>query len=259
MGDDRRLPDNLRGGYVTTLSAPSTPAVHFAEEPAKCRLVHSYWNLWVRECLDFGTTDHFGVPDADRFDGPVGVTTWVVYSTTSAPSVAAEVKKLRDRVAQSIGLSRQEIARAIGVDRRSLSGYVTGEIRPTEPRMEALRILAETAVWSEAEFGERARELFRSSDDGLTLLDQFAEGHTDIRWEVRETAARIGLTGGLGVTTRARHTRPPLYLNAASKWRSETRQPERRGTPRDASVYEQDLSQAPEGVAPVERPRRQSI
>lgn len=244
---------------MTTLSAPSTPAVHFAEEPAKCRLVHSYWNLWVRECLDFGTTDHFGVTDADRFDGPAGVTTWVVHGTTLAPSIAAEVKRLRDHVAHSIGLSRQEIARAIGVDRRSLSGYVAGEIRPTEPRMEALRILAETATWSEAEFGERARELFRSSDDGLTLLDQIAEGQTDIRWEARETAARIGLAGGPSVTTRTRQTRPPLYLNAATTWRSETRQPERRGTPRDASVYEQDLSQAPEGVEPAERPRRQSI
>lgn len=259
MGDDRRLPDNLRGDCVTTLSAQSTPAVRFAEESAKCRLVHSYWNLWVRERLDFGTSDHFGVPDADRFDGPDGVTAWVVHGVAFAPSTAAEVKRLRDRVARSIGLSRQEIARAIGVDRRSLSGYAAGEIRPTEPRMAALRILAETAAWSEAEFGERARELFRSSDDGWTLLDQIAHGDTDIRRKARETAARIGLTGGPGVRTRTRQTRPPLYLHAASTWRSETRQPERRGTPRDASVYEQDLSQAPEGVAPAERPRRRSI
>ncbi|WP_419553864.1 helix-turn-helix domain-containing protein [Candidatus Poriferisodalis sp.] len=259
MGDDRRFPDDLRSGYVTTLGAPSTPAVHITEEPAKWRLLHSCWNSWVRECLDFGTTDHFGVPDAHRFDGPAGVTDWVVYSRSGSPSVAVEVKRLRDHVVHRIGLSRQEIARAIGVDRRSLSGYVAGEIRPTESRMEALRTLAETATWSEAEFGERAREVFQSSDDGSALLDRIAEGHTDIRWEVRETAARIGLAAGPVVTTRTRETRRPLYLNAVATWRSESRLPERRGTPRDASVYEQDLSQAPAGVAPPERPRRRSI
>ena len=244
---------------MTMLNAPSTAAAHFAEKPAKCKLVHSSWSLWVREGLDFGTTDHFGVPDAHRFVAPVAATAWVAHGTALAPSVAAEVKRLRDHVAQTIGLSRGEIARAIGVDRRSLSGYVAGEIRPTEPRLEALRLLAETASWAAAEFGGRAPELLGSSGERVTLLNQMAEGRTDIRRTIRAAAARIGLAGGSIVTTRARRTKPPLYLAAAAKWHSDARQPERRGVLREAAVYEQDLSQAHEGIAPAERPRRRGM
>ena len=237
------------------LAAPPAPAIHYTEKQSNYTLLHS----WAHSRLESGTTDHFGVPNPYRVDGDAGFTPWVMHWMPISPSHAVEVERLRDLISDHIGLTRQEIARAIGVDRRSLSGFVSGEIRPTETRMAALRALAVTATWSFAQFGELARDVFRSSDDGSMLLAQIADGRIDIRSEVRESAARIGLAREFVVTTRTRRTRRPLYLDAAAIWSEESRLPERRGTPRDASVYEQDLSQAPDGVAPPKRPRRRNI
>ena len=59
--------------------------------------------------------------------------------------LSVEAAELRDNIEREGGLSRQEIATILGVDRRSLSGWASGETRPTQVNLRRLRCLAELA------------------------------------------------------------------------------------------------------------------
>lgn len=171
-----------------------------------------------------------------------------------------EIARLRDRVISLTGLTKQDVAQAIGVSRRSLYGFATGEIRPTDGRIVALRVLADTAEWSVRHFGAHARRFLRGPDSESSPLKLIAEGRTDIRSELLDAAARDGWSGAVQVSARHRETtKEPLYIKAASEWSGKGSLPTRRGVPRDEAVYEQDLSKAAATAPEALRPRRRRI
>jgi transcriptional regulator with XRE-family HTH domain len=207
----------------------------------------------------FGTSDHIGFSIRCRIAPDVEKTSWVVTAHVIAQAISSEVERLRDQISSLTGLTRQEIARAIGVDRRSLSGFVTGEIRPTEGRIAALRTLAETVDWSALQFGEHAREVLRGQNPDSSPLNLIAEGRTDIRRELKAAAQQAGLVIATPVSMHQRQTREPLYVKALAEWTDKGSLPTRAGVPRDDAEYEQDLSKAATALSPETRPRRRKI
>ena len=206
----------------------------------------------------YGTSDHLGF-SVDRPVVHSPTTSWVTTTTPALPTIAEEVRALRDSIVDLAGLTRQEIARSIGVDRRSLSGYVTGEIRPTDERLHMLRELAEVAGWTANRFGERAREVLRGMYSDASPLDLIATGQPATR-ESLDAISRVLRPASpqlLAVKRRASH--PPLHIHALAVWGDETNQPERANTVRDESVYEQDPSEAAHPPEPPPRPRRKQI
>lgn len=206
----------------------------------------------------YGTSGHLGF-SADWSLVQPPSTSWVAWRAPTPRTVAEEVRELRDRVIRCTGLSRQEIARAIGVDRRSLSGYVSGEIRPTDDRIRSLRDLAEIAEWSVDRFGDYARELLRGGPSGRSLLDLTSDQGMAIRRTLEADANTRRGAGSPTIRIKARPTRPSLHVRALSVWAEESRLPERGGTPRETSTYEQDLRAAPRAPDQRERPRRRQI
>ena len=239
---------------MTTVAEPPTSTVFVVVDDEVTLLIPT-----LSESDAFGTSDRVGFSTRYRIAPDAEKTTWVATAHVIARAVSAEVENLRDRVSSLTGLTRQEIAKAIGVDRRSLSGFVTGEIRPTEGRISALRTLAETADWSALQFGEHAREVLRGLNPESSPLKLIAEGRTDIRRELKAAAEQAGL----GITTPARmqqrQAKEPLYVNASAEWSGKGRLPTRGGVPRDDAEYEQDLSKAATAVSPEMRPRRRKI
>ncbi len=206
----------------------------------------------------YGTSGHLGFSAEWSLIQHLS-TSWVVGGAPTPRIVAEEVRELRDRIIGTTGLSRQEVARAIGVDRRSLSGYVSGEIRPTDDRIQSLRDFAEIAEWSVDRFGEHARELLRGGSSGRPLLDLFREQGVDIRRTLEASGhARRGARAST-IKIEDRPTRPSLHIHAQSVWAEESRLPEPGGTPRETSTYEQDLGAAPQVPDPQGRPRRRQI
>jgi transcriptional regulator with XRE-family HTH domain len=59
-------------------------------------------------------------------------------------STAAEVAQVRDQLV-ALGLTRQQVAAVLGVSRRALSGWASGEIRPTLEHVARLRALVAAA------------------------------------------------------------------------------------------------------------------
>ena len=206
----------------------------------------------------YGTSGHLGFSTDWSLVQPPS-TSWVAWHVRTPRTVSEEVRELRDRIISYTGLSRQEIARAIGVDRRSLSGYVSGEIRPTDDRIRSLRDLAEIAEWSVARFGEHSRELLRGGSSGRSLLDLTSDQGMAIRRTLEADAHTRRGAGSPAIRIKARPTRPSLHVHALSVWAEESRLPERGGTPREISTYEQDLRDAPRAPDPQERPRRRQI
>jgi transcriptional regulator with XRE-family HTH domain len=238
-----------------TADPPTATAINTDDDEEFTLLVPA-----LLEADAFGTSDHIGFSTGCRVASDTGKTTWFMSGRAMIKALAGEVEQLRDRVGERTGLTRQEIARAIGVDRRSLSGFVTGEIRPTEVRMLALRALADNADWTVEQFGEHAREVLRGKSPESSPLRLIAEGRTDIRRELQAAAEQAGL-GSIGrVTIQSRASREPLYLKAASAWSTTGHLPSRLGTPRDDAEYDQDLSKAAAApMPPPERPRRRQI
>lgn len=255
MGDDRRLPEDLRSRLVTMIADPPTATVINTDDDKEFTLVVPAF----LEADAFGTSDHIGFSTSCRVASDTGKTTWFMSGRTMIQALADEVEQLRDRVGARTGLTRQEIARAIGVDRRSLSGFVTGEIRPTESRMLALRALADNADWTAEHFGQRAREVLRGESPESSPLRLIAEGRTDIRRELQAAAEQAGLGSAGRVTIQSRPSREPLYLKAASAWSTTGHLPSRLGTVRDDAEYEQDLSRAAAPTPAPKRPRRRQI
>lgn len=171
-------------------------------------------------------------------------TTWPTPFSGPSSSKAEEVERLRDTIAKASGLTRQDIARAIGVDRRSLSGFVSGEIRPTPERLASLRVLAEVAALTGERFGKRAREVLTAEGDRGCPLDLVAAGLTDLRGAIESAAHSAGVVARAPVTIRHRKHGEPLYLRAREVWSGRADLPTRSGVLRDPEVYEQDLAEA---------------
>ncbi|WP_419920033.1 helix-turn-helix domain-containing protein [Candidatus Poriferisocius sp.] len=239
---------------VTT--SPLTASVDMVDETSEFTLlVPAFFNEDT-----FGTSDHIGFAARCRVVPDLVSSTRFPTARTMWRAVAAEVEQLRDLVVLRSGLTRQEIARAMGVDRRSLSGFVKGEIRPTEERLRALRVLADTADWSANEFGEHARGILRGLDPDRSPLLLIAKGATDIRRELLAIAERFGIVPQTRIQTHVRETeKVPLYLKASGVWQGKGSLPTRAGVPRSDAEHEQDLSKAVPSVASPATPRRKGI
>lgn len=207
-----------------------------------------------------GTSDRFGIgaswlPTLSN-DPTTGARTFAA----SPRSDADEVIRLRDRIQETSGLTRAEIARSIGVDRRSLSGFATGEIRPIESRLRALRAVGDAADWASTRYGARAAAVLRADAGGVPPLDLLAKGQTDVIEAMRNAARRLGLvaTGTVTITRRS-PSRQPLYQMAKRAWAGQLDQPTAGGQVRDPSTYEQDLSNVPIPPPPPPRPTRRGL
>jgi transcriptional regulator with XRE-family HTH domain len=239
---------------VSTIAAPTSAPVFYSQDFAGVTLLVP--GLLTDE--GFGTSDHVGFAASCRVVPDIGSHTQFASGRSTLKALATEVKRLRDLVAE-VGLTRQEIAVAIGVDRRSLSGFVRGEIQPTDARLRALRVLAETAAWSVGEFGEHAREVLRGAGPDPSPLALIAKGRTDVRRELRSAAERAGLRSAALVETSERRTKDPLYIKAAAAWAGKGLLPTRQGVLRTEANYEQDLAKAAAAITAPARPRRQGI
>ncbi len=241
---------------MTITTAPSAAPIYTKDEASKFTLLAPI--LFNEDA--FGTSDHIGFAASCHVTPDLASPTRFPTGRTMLRAPAAEVERLRDRIVSRSGLTRQEIARAIGVDRRSLSGFVAGEIRPTEERLRALRVLADTADWSANEFGEYAREVLRGPDPDSSPLLLIAKGATDLRRELLAAAERAGVIAQIRIEARVRETeKEPLYLKATSAWHGKGNLPTRAGEPRPDADYEQDLSKAVSAAAPPAKPRRKGI
>jgi transcriptional regulator with XRE-family HTH domain len=203
----------------------------------------------------FGTGSGVSHVPKWRNDVP-GITTMpAVQRVTMLLGIADEVRQQRDRIC-SYGLTRQDIAHALRVDRRSLSGWVSGEIRPTSERVLTLNALAELVADVDAERPGRAREVLLARRTGRALLDRVAtEGRSllvawrlsvrpEARVEVRRrtewahepiwaAAARALAEGQLAPPTWERTVRTPetyeIDLEEATAFREEEPERGRRG------------------------------
>lgn len=196
-----------------------------------------------------GTSDHLGISPtfAGSFE-PNCPTVWPLSAESSSSFLADEVARLRDQIIEVAGLTRQEIALAIGVDRRSLSGFASGDIRPTPPRLESLRLLAKVAQYASSRWGERSRQMLLSARHGRTPLELVAAGDTSVFGVLDSIDA-----ADAAVSTRSLGTKgQPLYLAA----RTRGRPLERAGVLREDEIYEQDIADASSfDERPIERRR----
>lgn len=207
-----------------------------------------------------GTSDHVGVVGSCTVVVNAMTTPWSAPFESPAVSASEEVARLRDRIIEAAGLTKQDIARGIGVDRRSLSGFVTGEIRASEPRIHALEVLAESAEWAATRFGVRAKDVLRVDAGEGAPLDLIAAGRTTVMGEMEAAAQALGLVRRGAVSVRRRvSNREPLYLRARERWSDRVDVPTGGGEVRDPAVYEQDLALAVTSEAPSTRPRRKRI
>jgi transcriptional regulator with XRE-family HTH domain len=196
----------------------------------------------------------------------ISETTWCGddFSITTAPAVrlaeallgaAQEVRSLRDRIS-SRGLTRQDIARALGVDRRSLSGWVRGDIRPTDDRIIKLRLLARLVADVDAERPGRARGLLLDERSGQSLLDRFAREGSSLLTNWPESVRHDYRTR---VTRRAGIAAHPIWEAAArALTAAPTPTPDRSRTVRTSETYEMDLGEASTFDERASERRRQS-
>lgn len=206
-----------------------------------------------------GTSDHIGMVASGAIVVNTMSTSWSVPFVSPVRTAAEEVAHLRDRVIDASGLGKQDIARGIGVDRRSLSGFVSGEIRPSGPRLRALQVLAESAEWAVARYGVRAKDVLREDTGNGAPLDLIASGRTTVVDAMERAAEALGLVRRGAVSMRTRvSSREPLYLKARQAWSNRLDKPTAGGQVRDPAVYEQDLSNTARSL-PVARPRRKHI
>lgn len=196
-----------------------------------------------------GTSNHLAMSAsfATLFE-PNCPTVWPLSVESPSSFLAEEVSRLRDQIIEVAGLTRQEIALAIGVDRRSLSGFASGDIRPTPPRLESLRLLAKVAQYAASRWGERSRQMLLSARHGRTPLELVAAGDTSVFGVLDSIDA-----ADAAVSTRSLRTKgQPLYLAA----RTRGRPLERTGVLREDEIYEQDLADASSfDEQPIERRR----
>lgn len=190
---------------------------------------------------------------------------WDVHSfveTTSAPfgqpaSAGEEVRQLRDAARKLGRLTNQQIARGVGVDRRSLSGWVSGEIRPTSERLEALRFLARLVEeLASAREPSQVRDALLARSNGRSALEAIAERRFH---EATQLAIATSELASSRVTIRRRHPeKPSRYAAAIEALRAGKLQPMTRArTVRPPSTYEVEPEDARYFAEPErEGPRR---
>lgn len=201
----------------------------------------------------FGTSA--GIPPAICLDSELVTTAPGVRVTTVLLGVAEEMRSLRDRIS-SRGLTRQDIARAIGVDRRSLSGWVRGEIRPTEDRVDKLRLLARLVTDIDAERPGRARWLLLNERQGQPLLDRVGSAGPAILATWRSAVPNDYTTR---VNVRTEGGEHPLWERAAEALATGALPaPSNTRTIRRPETYEMDLGEATEFDEQAPRSRRKS-
>ena len=171
-------------------------------------------------------------------------------------AVAEEVASSRDHLGR-LGLTRQHIARALGVDRRSLSGWATGQIRPTPERLGALRNLVALATTIEAERPDRVAEILLHRRGESDLVDQFARGPEEAlqAWRTWTSHPAAIVTVSRRVAAEGRE---PIWAAAARALAEGRLRPmERRPSVRADETYEMDLSDAEHFVEETQdRPTR---
>ncbi len=171
-------------------------------------------------------------------------------------AVADEVAASRDRLAR-LGLARRQIARALGVDRRSLSGWATGQIRPSYERLQALRTLVSVATAIDVKLPGRAPEILLHRRGESDLLDQLAHGRADVFQDWRNWIAQPAATAT--VTRRAVvGAHEPMWAAAARAVAEGRLQPlERHPSVRPDETSETDLATAEQFVEEAQdRPTR---
>ncbi len=195
----------------------------------------------------------------------LGELTTDVLEITSGPATlaitvegaaAGEVASSRDWL-RRLGLTRQQVARALGVDRRSLSGWATGQIRPTPERLEALRTLVAVATAIDAERPGRVPETMLHRRGDSDLLDQLARGRLHIFEGWKSWTAQPAATAA--VTARAVvGEQEPIWAAAARAVAEGRLQPlERHPSVRTDETYEMDLAAAEKlAEEPESRPTR---
>jgi transcriptional regulator with XRE-family HTH domain len=179
-----------------------------------------------------------------------------VLAMTLEGAAADEVGAARDRLTQ-LGLARRQIARALGVDRRSLSGWATGQIRPTPERLEALRALVAVATAIDAERPGRVPEIMLHRRGDSDLLDQLTRGRLQVFQDWKSWTAQPAATATVAPRAVV-GAQEPIWAAAARAVAEGRLQPlERRPSVRADETYEMDLAAAEDFVeAPEGRPAR---
>lgn len=177
-------------------------------------------------------------------------------------STASEVRRLRDAICSGDGITRIDLARALGVDRRSLSGWVSGEIRPTPERIATLRSVARIVDDIRAAHPGRARDLMTGEGPRGSVIDALANGELP---DIPSSWRLVG-PGAIGrprrpATTTVPHeqTDQPLHAAALAAYLAgKLVAPPRATTVRDPDIYEIEPETAERTYAeePAARPRR---
>ncbi len=189
----------------------------------------------------FGT--NAGIPNvmgwADHL--PPITTTPAIERSTQIPGIADEVRDLRDEVCAH-GLTRQDVARAVGVDRRSLSGWVSGEIRPSAERVRALRSLARLVADIAVERPDRVRDVLLTRRSGRAFIDRVADEGARL---LQTWRASIRPEAKVSVRVRPRGSTEPIWAAAArALLDGRLIPPTWERSIRPAATYEMDLEEA---------------
>ncbi len=201
----------------------------------------------------FGT--NAGVPGVIRWvdDAPLVTTTPVNDRTRAFLSIANEVRELRDEIC-TYGLTRQEVARAVGVDRRSLSGWVSGEIRPSADRLHVLRLLGRLVADIATERPDHVRDVLLVRRSGTALIDRVVVNGATLLRTWRATArpdATVALRAAPG------QFREPIWAPAeAALAEGRLTPPTWERTMRPDTAYEMDVDEAGAFHEPEPHPRR---
>jgi DNA-binding transcriptional regulator YiaG len=155
-------------------------------------------------------------------------------ATVEDVEIAEEIRALRDGIG-ALGVSRHQLARLLRVDRRSISGWVSGEIRPAPERVDTFRTVARALADMAADRPGRVPETLLARRDGVTLLDAAASGKTKLEgWRAWVSRGSTTVT----VATRRREGEPMWGAAARAFEEGRLAVPTAQRTVRPASTYE---------------------
>lgn len=209
---------------------------------------------WLPEAV-FGTTTAI---TSTRPSVSATITAEVPSEPDLEATTASEVRRLRDAICGVDGLTRIELARALNVDRRSLSGWASGEIRPTPERLADLRFVARVVDDIRSTHQGRVRDLMVGEGPHGSVIAALADGKLREPSSWRLFGPGVGRRAAAAVASHDR-TEPPLHAAALAAYLAgELVTPARSTTVRDSSIYwiepeEAEIFYADE---PITRPRR---
>ena len=195
----------------------------------------------------FGTSS--GVSMRSLRGDVFGITTVPVSRPDSiALGIAGEVQRLRD-LAHAAGLSRIVLARLLGVDRRSLSGWASGEMRPTPDRVAAVQSISRVLAEIQSEYPGRARDVLAVRRGSRTLIDSVSGGTSRLE-DWRSWLARSNPE--LGITMRPQEGEPIWGPAARAFAQGDLTAPTWERTLRSESTYEMNPDRDARGFAEPE-------